>query len=81
MPIKILRDTGASTSQLVEGVLPLSDQLATGDYVLIHGVELGFVRVLLHKVFLQSDLVSGSVIVGVCPTLPVDGVNLLLEMT
>ena len=78
MPIKILRDTGASTSLLVEGVLPLSDHSATGDYVLIHGVELGFIRVPLHKVFLQSDLVSGSVIVGVCPTLPVEGVNLLL---
>ena len=77
-PIKILRDTGASTSLLVEGVLPLSGQSATGDHVLIHGVELGFIRVPLHKVFLQSDLVSGSVIVGVCPTLPVEGVNLLL---
>ena len=78
MPIKILRDTGASTLLLVEGVLPLSDQSATGDYVLIHRVELGFVRVPLHKVFFQSDLVSGSVVVGVWPTLPVDRVNLLL---
>ena len=76
--LELLWDNGASTSLLVEGVLPLSDQSATGDYVLLHGVELGFVRVPLQKVFLQSDLVSGSVIVGMCPTLPVEGVNLLL---
>ena len=42
IPIKILSDTDASQSLLVEGVLPLSDQSATGDYVVIKGVELGF---------------------------------------
>ena len=46
--------------------------------MLIHGVELGFSCVPLHRVFLQSDLVSGPIIVGVRPTLPVEGVSLLL---
>ena len=32
----------------------------------------------LHKVFLKSDLISGHVIVGVNPDLPVKGVSLLL---
>ena len=77
-PIQILKDTGASQSLLIEGVLPLSEQSATGDKVLIHGEELGFVSVPLHKVFLKSDLVSGPVTVGVRPTLPVEGVSLLL---
>lgn len=61
-----------------EGVLPLSDETATGDDVLISGVELGFTSVPLHKVFLKSDLISGYVVVGICPNLPVKGVGLLL---
>ena len=76
--ITILRDTGASQSLLAEGVAPLSNETATGDNVLISGVELGFASVPLHKVFLKSDLISGYVTVGVRPDLPVKGVSLLL---
>ena len=76
--IKILRDTGASLSLLAEGVLPLSATSATGDHILINGVELGFISVPLHKIFLKSDLVSGYVTVGIRPNLPVKGVSLLL---
>jgi len=50
IPITILRDTAASQSLLVT---PLSDETATGDNVLISGVELGFASVPLHKVFLN----------------------------
>ena len=78
IPIKILRDTGASQSLLVEGVLPLSDESATGDHVLIKGVELGFISVPLYKFFLKSDLISGYITVGIRPDLPVKGVSLLL---
>ncbi|KAJ8018020.1 hypothetical protein HOLleu_44220 [Holothuria leucospilota] len=76
--IKILRDTGATQSLRLDGVLPLSDSTSTGANVLIQGVECGFISVPLHKINLKSDLVSGSVIVGVRPTLPVKGVSLLL---
>ncbi|KAJ8033604.1 Proteoglycan 4 [Holothuria leucospilota] len=76
--IKILRDTGATQSLLLDGVLPLSDSTSTGANVLIQGVECGFISVPLHKINLKSDLVSGSVIVGVRLTLPVKGVSLLL---
>ncbi|KAJ8022570.1 hypothetical protein HOLleu_37511 [Holothuria leucospilota] len=76
--IKMLRDTGATQSLLLDGVLPLSDSTSTGANVLIQGVECGFISVPLHKINLKSDLVSGSVIVGVRPTLPVKGVSLLL---
>ncbi|KAJ8030015.1 hypothetical protein HOLleu_29581 [Holothuria leucospilota] len=76
--VKILRDTGATQSLLLDGVLPLSDSTSTGANVLIQGVECGFISVPLHKINLKSDLVSGSVIVGVRPTLPVKGVSLLL---
>ncbi|KAJ8038764.1 hypothetical protein HOLleu_16286 [Holothuria leucospilota] len=71
--IKILRDTGATQSLLLDGILPLSDSTSTGANVLIQGVECGFISVPLHKINLKSDLVSGSVIVGVRPTLPVKG--------
>ncbi|VDI57685.1 Hypothetical predicted protein [Mytilus galloprovincialis] len=52
-PIKILRDTGASQSLLLEDVP-------------------------LHRIYLKSDLITGPVIVGVRPNLPVEGVTLLL---
>ncbi|KAJ8025597.1 hypothetical protein HOLleu_33193 [Holothuria leucospilota] len=70
--------TGATQSLLLDGVLPLSDSTSTGANVLIQGVECGFISVPLHKINLKSDLVSGSVIVGVRPTLPVKGISLLL---
>ena len=78
VPIRILRDTGATQSLLVEGTLPLSEETATGTQVLIQGVELGIVSVPLHTIYLKSDLVSGAVVVGLCPTLPIEGVALIL---
>ena len=41
MPVRILRDTGATQSLLVEDILPLSETTSTGSHVLIQGVELG----------------------------------------
>ena len=64
VPIKILRDTGATQS--------------TGESVIAQGIEGGCVNVPLHKVNLVSDLVTGSVVMGTRPTLPIKGVYLLL---
>ncbi|KAG5830190.1 hypothetical protein ANANG_G00307450, partial [Anguilla anguilla] len=77
-PVCILRDTGAAQSFLLEGVLPLSEQTSTGTSVLIRGFEMGFVDVPLHRIDLISDLVTGSVVVGVRPSLPVPGVTFIL---
>ena len=77
-PIKILRDTGASQSLLLDSVLPESSSSPTGSSVLIQGVEGGYVNVPLHQVNLKSDLVSGPVVVGLRPKLPVQGISLLL---
>ncbi|VDI28681.1 Hypothetical predicted protein [Mytilus galloprovincialis] len=55
-PIKILRDTGASQSLLLEGVLPLSEKTSVGASVLLQGVELGCIDVPLHRIYLKSDL-------------------------
>ena len=46
--------------------------------VLLQGVELGVFNVPLHKVFLKSTLVNGPVSLGVRPSLPVQGVDLIL---
>ena len=46
--------------------------------MLIQGVELCFIKVPLHVVELKSDFVCGSVTVGVRPTLPIEGISLLL---
>ncbi|CAC5371239.1 unnamed protein product [Mytilus coruscus] len=77
-PIKILRDTGASQSLLLEGVLPLSEETSVGASVLLQGVELGCIDVPLHRIYLKSDLIPGPVVVGVRHNLPVEGVSLLL---
>ena len=78
VPIKILRDTGATQSLLLEGVLLLNVSTSTGESVIAQGIEGGCVNIPLHKVKLVSDLVTGSVVVGTRPTLPIKGVSLLL---
>ncbi|KAL5020695.1 hypothetical protein ScPMuIL_002223, partial [Solemya velum] len=74
----ILRDTGASHSLILDGVVPLSEETSSGSSVLLQGVELGFVNVPLHCVYLKSDLVTGPVTIGVRPELPIEGVSLIL---
>ncbi|KAL2078779.1 hypothetical protein ACEWY4_026464 [Coilia grayii] len=76
-PVRVLRDTGAAQSFLVEGVLPLSQKTATGSHVLVRGFD-RFVKVALHYILFSSDLMTGNVVVGVCSTLPVSGVEFIL---
>ena len=77
-PIRILRDTGASQSLILAEAIPLSEKSHSGKSVLIQGVECGLVTVPLHQVNLKSDLVSGTVTVGARPSLPKEGVHLIL---
>ena len=78
VPVNILRDTGATQSLLVEGILPLSDTTATGTTVQIQGIGLGVMSVPLHVVYLSSDLITGTFTVGIRPTLPIKGISLIL---
>ena len=78
VPITVLRDTVANQSLLVEDKLPSAAETATGSNVLIQGVELETLSIPLHKVSLQSDLVSDTVVVGVRHSLPVRGIDLIL---
>ena len=74
-----MRDTGASQSLLLANTLPFSDVSFTGTNVLIKGVDsTEFTSNPLHNAYLSSDLVSGHVVVGILPSLPFDGVHLLL---
>lgn len=78
VPVKILRDTGASESFILESVLPFSADSSIGNNVLVRGIGLQVVSVPLHWINLQSDLVQGEVKIAVRPSLPIEGVHLLL---
>ena len=75
--VKILRDTGATQSLLLQGVLPLTKQSSAGASMLVQGVELDVLKVPLHKVYLRSNLVSG-VVTGVKPTLLIQGIAFIM---
>ena len=78
IPIKILRDTGASQSLILADILPFSEKTSSGTSVLIQGVECRTVNIPLHYVNLSSNLVTGPVVIGIKPSLPFKGVHLLL---
>lgn len=78
VPVKMLRDTAASQSFILEGVLPFSDKAAVGSEVPVLGFGMKDIGVLLHKVCVKSDLVSGEVNVEVHPRFPIQGVSFLL---
>ena len=78
-PVTILRDTGASQSLMLSSVSPESTDGEISAKALIQGIDGGYVPVPLRRVVLKSGLVSGIVTVGVVPSLPIDGVDFLLE--
>uniref|UniRef100_UPI00358F6446 uncharacterized protein isoform X1 n=1 Tax=Myxine glutinosa TaxID=7769 RepID=UPI00358F6446 len=77
-PVRVLRDTGAHQSLMLEGILPLSESTATGDSVRLQGIG-GCVSAPLHVIHLESDLVSGPVTVSLQATLPVEGVSVVIR--
>ena len=79
VPVRILRDTGASQSLLLGNTLPFSETSFTGSNALIKGINCDdFASVPLHRVQLFSDLVCGEVKVGLQDSLPFEGVQFLL---
>ena len=79
VPIKILRDTGASQSVILGNTLPFSEQSYSGKNVLIRGISsTEYESIPLHNIKLQSDLIKGDVVIGVINTLPFAGIHLLL---
>uniref|UniRef100_A0A4W5JE97 Gypsy retrotransposon integrase-like protein 1 n=1 Tax=Hucho hucho TaxID=62062 RepID=A0A4W5JE97_9TELE len=78
VPVTILRDTGASESFVLESVLPFSAETDSGNSVLIRGIGLNTLSVPLHKLRLDCGLVKGEVVVGVRPSLPIEGIDVIL---
>ena len=73
--VKILRDIGATQ---LDSVLPLTENSFTGANVLISGVEMGILEVPLHEVNIKSSLINGNIVIGMRPSLPVEGISLIL---
>ena len=76
--VKILRDTGATQSLMLDSVLPLTENSFTGANVLISGVEMGVLEVPLHEGNIKSSLLNGNIVIGMRPSLPVEGISLIL---
>ena len=76
--VKILRDTEATQSLVLDSVLPFKENSFTGANVLISGVEMGISEVPLHEVNIKSSLINGNIVIGMRPSLPVEGISLIL---
>ena len=46
--------------------------------VLISGVEMGVLEVPLHEVNIKSSLINGNIVIGTRPSIPVEGISLIL---
>uniref|UniRef100_A0A672HFT3 CCHC-type domain-containing protein n=1 Tax=Salarias fasciatus TaxID=181472 RepID=A0A672HFT3_SALFA len=77
-PIRILRDTGCSQSVILASALPFSEESYCGYSVPLRGIEMGYTPRPVHKVYINSKLMSGIFPVAVCPALPIEGVVLLM---
>ena len=78
VPVKILRDTGASESFVCQSSLPFSSLSDTGSVILIRGIGLQPFPVPLHRIQLQSGFVYSKVIITVRPTLPIDNIDMII---
>ena len=76
--VNILRDTGALQTYIRQAVIPFSSVSDTGDFMLMRGMGMKIVPVSLHRLRLVCGLVTGEVVVGVRPELPVEGVDIIL---
>ncbi|XP_033942524.1 uncharacterized protein cep104 isoform X1 [Pseudochaenichthys georgianus] len=78
VPVKILRDSGALDSFIVGSVLPFSPKTDTGSSVEVRGMGLTVFSAPQHKLTLVSSLLQGEVVMGVRPSLPMGGIQIIL---
>ena len=76
-PINVFRDTGAFQSLIRADALPLDANTATGQEIQIADM-CGTLRVPLHKIFLDSKVWSGEILVGKVQKLPIEGIHLII---
>ena len=60
--MKILRDTGATQSLMLDSVLPLTESSFTAANVLISEGEMGVLEVPLHEVNIKSSLINSIIV-------------------
>lgn len=78
VPVIILRDTGGFDSFVLSSVLPFSEETDTVSFVPMLGMGMSIFLVPVHKLVLFSELFKSEVKIGVRPTLPVEGIMLIL---
>lgn len=76
--VTILRDTGATQSLLLKGAVDLPESTFLGKSAIIKGLGGCYGAVPLHRIYLESNLVTDYVTVGVVPNFPCDGIGLIL---
>lgn len=74
--VRILRDTACSQSLMLSGTLPVCDSSDVS--AVVRGIEMGFVPVPLHRIFIHSDLVTGFFTVGVRAGFPIEGIEVIV---
>ena len=62
--VKILRDTVATQSIMLDSVLTLTENSFAGANVLISGVKMGVLEVPLHEVNIKSSLINDNIVIG-----------------
>lgn len=77
-PIRILRDTGGSQSVILASALPFSNESSCGYGSVLRGIEMGYSPRAVHRVHIQSSLITGFFPVALCPALPIGGVQMLM---
>ena len=75
---KILTDTGAPQSLMLDSGLPITENSFTVANAFISGVEMGVLEVPLHEVNIKSSLINVNIVIGMRPSLPVEGISLIL---
>ncbi len=74
----MLRDTGAAQSFVCADVLLFSDQSSVGSSRLVQRFSMEVMKVPIHRIHLQCELITDFVEVGVRPALPVKTVSFIL---
>lgn len=78
VPVTLLPDTETAQSFILQSALPFSKETYCGSDVLVQGIEMGIVKAPLHKLHLQSKLITGFVKVAVRSELPVKGISMII---
>lgn len=76
-PISILHDTSGSHSIMVKSVVPFVEDLYTGEFVVLKGIN-GCITLPSCRLYLRSGIVLQTVFVVFHDSLPVEGVTFLL---